>query len=50
MTLRALPLVALMLCSPFADAGFEKRETTPPPTVEAPRAPAPPRAGDLFGA
>ena len=44
MTFRALPLVALMLCSPFADAGFEKRETTPPPTVEAPRAPArPPR-------
>ena len=42
MTLRALSLVALMLCSQFAHAGFEKRATTPPSNVEAPRAPARP--------
>jgi hypothetical protein len=31
-----------MLCSQIAQAGFEKRVSTPPPSVEAPRAPVRP--------
>lgn len=43
---RALPFVALVLCSQIAQAGFEKRDKTPPPTADAPARPvkeAPPR-------
>jgi len=42
MIIRALLFVALMLCSQIAQAGFEKRVSTPPPSVEAPRAPVRP--------